>query len=90
MFNFFKKKNKKSIVKLPIEEQIVNFKDMTLQNIEISLQPDNKMNLLTITELKSNTKITLDKEQAYIVANVLGSFYKYNDLNYIINIMQGK
>lgn len=90
MFNIFKKKSKESIVQFPIEEQIVKFKDMTLQDIEISLQPDNKNNLLAITEKKSNTKIILDKEQAFVIANVLVSFYKNNDLNLILNIMQGK
>ena len=88
MLTLFKKK-KKTIEKLDISEQVINFKDMTSQNIQITLRPDNKQNLLTITELKSNTTITLDKEQAILLASILVSYHKTNDLNTAINAIKG-
>lgn len=69
-------------------DQIINFKDLALQDIEISIQPDGNSTALVIRELKNNYKIVLDKETCLLLSLILSQYYKKENISSLMNLFE--
>jgi hypothetical protein len=83
---FFSKKEKKK--EINYASQIINFKDLALQNIEISIQPDGNSTALVIRELKNNYKIVIDRETALLLSLILGQYYKKENITTLLDLFE--
>jgi len=68
--------------------QVVNFKDLALQDIEISIQPDGNGTAFVIRELKNNYKIVLDKETCLLLSLILSQYYKKENISSLMNLFE--
>ena len=83
MFQKLKKlfiKNSKSISQNHITNDTLNFKDLALQDIEITIQPDGNSSALIFRELKNNYKIVIDRETALLLSIILNQYYSKGNI----------
>ena len=91
MFQKLKKlfiKNSKNINQNHIVNEVLNFKDLALQDIEITIQPDGNSSALIFRELKNNYKIVIDRETALLLSVILNQYYNKGNITALTDLFE--
>lgn len=91
MFQKLKKlfiKNSKNINRNYITNEVLNFKDLALQDIEITIQPDGNSSALIFRELKNNYKIVIDRETALLLSVILNQYYNKGNITALTDLFE--
>jgi len=86
MFHFFSHK-KQNIIENQEDITVLNFRDLTLQNIDIMILPVGNDTLLKLREPKNNFEITLDKETCIVLSAILSEYGNTGRFNKIANLL---
>lgn len=91
MFQKLKKlfiKNSKNINQNYMTSEVLNFKDLALQDIEITIQPDGNSSALIFRELKNNYKIVIDRETALLLSVILNQYYSKGNITALTDLFE--
>ena len=68
--------------------ETLSFRDLALQDIEITIQPDGNSSVLMFKELKNNYKIVIDRETALLLSVILNQYYTKGNITALMDIFE--
>lgn len=86
MFRFLHRKNKK-VIQNQEDVTDLNFRDATLQNINITIFPVGNSTVLKLQEPNNNFEITLDNEMCLVLGTILNEYGITGKFNKVASLL---